>query len=90
MARDLNPRTEGVLFAERSRERFTAFTQRFDETAFGARLRISFGRALGMEMLLERREREGVALTDSYSEFNGGVFFRYAGAFGRRASTAEE
>lgn len=51
-----------------------------DETVFGALLQLAFGRALGVEVRVEHRERDSDSGVGSYKELSGGIFLRYGSA----------
>ena len=51
-----------------------------DEMVFGANLMLAFGRALGVEMRVEHRERDSDAGLGPYKELSGGIFLRYGSA----------
>jgi hypothetical protein len=59
-------------------------SERYKETAFGARFGISLSKAWGVDVQLEHRDREGTSAIGEYSELNGGIFLRYEGGAGRR------
>jgi hypothetical protein len=86
VTRDFTPKASGSFFAARSDENFTVFADDNTETTFGARLTILFGQALGLDLQVEHRDRESEDPLGTSKELAGGIFLRYAGAFGRRGS----
>jgi hypothetical protein len=78
VTRLFTPRTRGSLFAAFTREDFSLFAQKYDETVVGAQLGLSLGRALGIDLRIQNSHRDGSG-ADDYSELSGGVFFRYSG-----------
>lgn len=58
-----------------------------EETIFGANLMLAFGRALGLEVRVEHRERDSDLGAGSYEELSGGIFLRYGSA--RRQAQAQ-
>jgi hypothetical protein len=51
-----------------------------EETTLGAQLHLAFGRALGVELRVEHRERDSDLESGSYEELSGGIFLRYGSA----------
>jgi hypothetical protein len=82
--RNFTPRVHGALYGAYSNEKYSQFAQRWDETLFGAELGITFGRSLGLDLRVERRDRDGLTRPDGYSELAGGLYLRYASRAGRR------
>lgn len=80
--RRFSPRAEGSVYGALTDEKFTGLAGSFDERLLGARLGIALGRALGVDLHVEHRKREGPIPTGEYSELAGGIFLRYAGEIG--------
>lgn len=86
VSRAFTPRSRGTLYASATREDLSIAAGRAGEHAVGLELGYTFGRALGLDLRVEYRDRNGVAAQDTYDEFSAGLFLRYSGAFGRRAT----
>lgn len=85
ISRRFTPRARGGLHASITREDVSLAAERSDEMLIGADFGLLFGRAMGIDLRVDYRDRDGAAGTD-YSEFSAGLYFRYGGAFGRRAT----
>jgi hypothetical protein len=85
VTRRFTPRASGGLQASLSHEKVGLVSGRVDEALIGAHVGMLFGRAMGVDLRLDYRDRDGFSGADDYSEFSAGLFFRYGGAFGRRA-----
>lgn len=83
VTRDFTPRSQGALYAAVVREDLSLLSGNADELLAGARFGFTFGRALGVDLRVEYRDRNGAAPTSDYSELSGGLFLRYAGTLGR-------
>lgn len=77
VTRNFTPRVRGALFASYGKEDFS-LADAWDEKLFGGELGISFGRALGLDLRVERRDRDGATRAQGYSEVAGGIYLRYA------------
>lgn len=86
VTRAFSPRSSGTLFAAATREDVSLAADEADERSVGLALEYTFGRALGLDFRVEYRDRNGATALDTYDELSAGLFLRYAGAFGRRAT----
>lgn len=86
VSRAFTPRSRGTLYASATREDVSIAADPAKEHAVGLELAYTFGRALGLDLRVEYRDRNGAAAQDTYDEFSAGLFLRYSGAFGRRAT----
>lgn len=80
VSRAFTPRADGSLYVDFSDEEFTIYEGSAKETTVGMQLGVNSGRALGVEVRLEYRDRGQGGVWPGYSEFSGGVFLRYTGA----------
>ncbi len=76
--RNFTPRMHGALSAVLTSEDFSLFADEFDERILGAEIGITVGRALGLDLRVEHRDRDGITPAGGYSELSGGVFLRYS------------
>jgi hypothetical protein len=75
--RALTPRSRGSLLVGYSSEEIPALFVDVNELSVRGEVGFRFGRALGLDVRLEFRDRDGQFAADGYSEFSGGVFLRY-------------
>jgi hypothetical protein len=83
VSRRFTPKATGSFFAAYSTEEFTAFDDDADETSFGAQLAILLTGSLGLELVVEHRDRDEQNVQDSTKDLAAGLYVRYSGAFGR-------
>jgi hypothetical protein len=83
LTRRMTPRTNGALYAVWTDEDISgSATSSSDERLVGADLNFAFGRALGVGLWLESRDRNH---SGAYSEFSGGLFLTWGN---RRAAAS--
>jgi hypothetical protein len=86
-SRRFTPGVRGTLYGTLTNEDISGLTGgNVDERALGARLGISIGRSLGLDLQIEHRKRDGITALDGYSELGGGIFLRYSGSTGADAA----
>jgi hypothetical protein len=90
VTRQFTPKASGTFFAAYSKEDYSNFPEKFDDTSVGGMLTILFGRSLGLDLRVEHRTRDAVDPADENKELSWGLFLRYSGAFGRRTSLEED
>lgn len=79
LSRALRPRVDAGINFSYSDEDFTIFERSATESVVGARLGIDSGRAMGVQVRLQYRDRKDRGIWTGYSEFSGGVFLVYKG-----------
>ncbi|MEO6080770.1 MAG: hypothetical protein ABIQ86_13485 [Steroidobacteraceae bacterium] len=79
ISRQITARLHGALTGGLMHEKFSNLPSSADENFIGASLDWTFGRALGLGMRLEHRNRDGVTGAGNYSEFNGSLYLSYHG-----------
>jgi hypothetical protein len=90
VSRQFTPKASGTFFAAYSTEDYTNFPDEFEDTTVGGILTILFGRSLGLDLRVEHHDRNATTAADAFKELSWGLFVRYSGAFGRRASLEED
>jgi hypothetical protein len=86
LTRRFTPATHGRVFAALSKEDYSGTLGDFDELIAGLEFGMAFGPSLGLDLRVEHRNRDGSNASGDYSEFAGGLFLRYSGGAGQRAT----
>jgi len=88
LTRRMTPRTNGALYAVWTDEEISGSAiSSADERLVGADLNFAFGRALGVGLWLESRDRNH---SGAYSEFSGGLFLTWGNRRGATSGTPNQ
>lgn len=77
LTRTFTPRVNGTAYGLMTNEDFSGITSDIKEKALGGLLTVEFGRALGLDMRVERRWRDRTTAGFGFHELAAGVYLRY-------------